>query len=372
VGTLAGGIAHDFRNILNGIIGYGELAQEQLKGQAGEDDVVELLRYAERGKELVDRILTFSRRQPGERKPTPLNGAVTEAVKLLRATLPTTVEIEVDVREVPHVLADLTSVHQVITNLANNAAQAMPGGGQLSVVLEPAYVRDSFVRANPGLREGEYAVLTVRDNGEGMDAATRARAFEPFFTTKSPGAGTGLGLAMVHGIMKEHNGAVLLSSELGQGTTVRCYFPAIHEEARVGPGPGAGAPRGQGQHVLFVDDEPGLARVGERRLNLLGYRVTLAHNGKTALARFLADPAAFDLVVTDFTMPEMSGLELARELSRVRPDLPILMTTGHIDEFPAQAIAEAGVTRLLMKPLGMQELGQAIADVLRSRASWST
>ena len=364
VGTLAGGIAHDFRNILNGIIGFGELLGENLQGDKGADDLAELLRFASRGKDLVERILTFSRRQEPTLKPIPLKPAVAEALKLLRATLPTSVDIEVNLREAPRVLADVTSVHQVVTNLGTNAAHAMPAGGRLAITLEPFYVRDSFARANPELREGEYAMLTIQDSGHGMDAATRARVFEPFFTTKAPGSGTGLGLAMVHGIMKEHAGAVLLSSELGEGTTVRCFFPALYDESAATTQTETPAPRGQGQLVLYVDDEPGLARIGERRLALLGYRVTVATDGKAARAKFLADPAGFDVVVTDFTMPEMSGLELARELIAIRPDIPIIMTTGYIDEFPPDAIAEAGVRRLAMKPIGMQELARVVAEVL--------
>lgn len=367
VGTLAGGIAHDFRNILNGIIGFGELIREQLSDGQATEDLAELLRFASRGTDLVERILTFSRRQEGTRRRVPLMPAVTEAVKLLRATLPATLDIEHDIHEVPRVMADLASIHQIVTNLGTNAAQAMPAGGKLSIALEPFYVRDSFARANPELHEGEYAVLTVRDTGHGMDAATRARVFEPFFTTKAPGSGTGLGLAMVHGIMKEHQGAVLLASETGQGTTVRCFFPALPEESRPRPEARVQAPRGRGQHVLFVDDEPGLGRIGSRRLVLLGYRVTLASNGKEALEKFLAD-SSIEAVITDFTMPGMSGLELARELKRVRPGLPVVMTTGYIDEFPPDAIAEAGVQRLVMKPLSMEDLGVVIAEVL-SRTS---
>ena len=368
LGTLAGGIAHDFRNILNGIIGFGELLRDQQPDTQGAEDLTELLGFADRGKELVDRILTFSRREKPARNPMPLGPAVAEALKLLRATLPVSVEIELDLREVPRILADLTSVHQVVTNLGSNAAHAMPGGGRLSVLLEPVYVRDSVARANPELREGDYAVLTVRDTGHGMDVATRARVFEPFFTTKAPGAGTGLGLAMVHGIMKEHDGAVLLTSEPGRGTTVRCYFPALHMESPALIAAESPAPRGKGQHVLYVDDEPGLARIGERRLALLGYRVSLAHDGKTALARFQADPTGYDVVVTDFTMPVMSGLELARALTRIRSDIPIIMTTGYIDGFPPDAVAEAGIRRLVMKPVGMQELARVVADVLSCRA----
>ena len=367
VGTLAGGIAHDFRNILNGIIGFGELLREQLPGDQGAEDLGELLGYANRGKDLVERILTFSRRQEPTRQPMPLKPAVAEAIKLLRATLPVSVDIELTLGEVPRVLADTTSVHQVVTNLGTNAAHAMPKGGRLAITLEPFFVRDSYARANPELREGEYAVLTIQDSGHGMDPATRARVFEPFFTTKPPGSGTGLGLAMVHGIMKEHEGAVLLTSEVGKGTTVRCFFPALHEDSLALAEADAAVPRGQGQHVLYVDDEPGLARVGERRLALLGYRVSIANDGKSALAKFLADPSSVEVVVTDFTMPEMNGLDLARELSRVRPGIPIIMTTGYIDEFPPDAMAEAGVRRLVMKPISMQELARVVADVLALR-----
>lgn len=365
IGTLAGGIAHDFRNILNGIIGYGELVREALRGQqAANADLDELLNFAERGKDLITRILTFSRRQGGEHKPVPLAQAVGEAVKLLRATLPANVEIGLEVRDIPRVTADSTAIHQVITNLGTNAAQAMPGGGRLQVLLETAYVRDSFARANPQLHEGEYVLLTVEDNGQGMDPVTRARAFEPFFTTKAPGAGTGLGLAMVHGIMKEQEGAVLLSSELGQGTTVRCYFPCGRADPQQAQETGTEVVRGQGQRVLFVDDEAALANVGERRLLLLGYRVSVATSAAAALRIFAADPAAIDLVITDYTMPDKNGLDLARELSRIRPGVPIIMATGYIDDFPPGAMVDAGVTRLVMKPLNLQELSRAVADAL--------
>jgi CheY-like chemotaxis protein len=273
------------------------------------------------------------------------------------------VAIETELSDVPSAAADMASIHQVVTNLGTNAAHAMPSGGKLEILLESHYVRDSLVRENRQLHEGDYAVLTVRDNGMGMDAATRARVFEPFFTTKAPGVGTGLGLAMVHGVMKDHGGAVILSSEPGKGTTVRCYFPLDQTETLSGQTATVVTP-GAGQHILYVDDEPGLARIGERRLMHLGYRVTVVHNGRIALARFLTDPASFDAVVTDYTMPEMNGLELARELTTVRPELPIIMTTGYIDEFPPEAIAEAGVRRLIMKPMTIQELGDTLADIL--------
>jgi len=368
IGTLAGGIAHDFRNILNGIIGFGELLRGRLQNQQADADLTELLSFADRGKELVARILTFSRRQAPGRHPQPLGPAVAEAMKLLRATLPSTVSIKAELGQVPKVLADATSVHQVVTNLGTNAAHAMPQGGHLRVTLESIYVRDSLARGNPDLHEGEYAVLMFQDEGHGMDAATRARVFEPFFTTKPPGSGTGLGLAIVHGIMREHGGAVLLASEPGKGTSVRCFFPSPVREAPADQVAVSDAPRGAGQHLLYVDDEPALARVGQRRLSLIGYRVTAAISAQEALAEFRARPEEFDLVVTDFTMPGMNGLELAREIRRIRPDLPIILTTGYIDEIHPEAMAEAGVRRLAMKPVSLEELGRLVGELLRVRS----
>ncbi len=365
VGTLAGGIAHDFRNILNGIIGFGELLADQMSGRKAKEDLEQIMQYAERGKALVDRILTFSRKQDPSRKPGSLRPAVEEAIRLLRSTLPSSVRIASLLREVPGSQADVTSIHQIVTNLATNAVHAMPHGGELEISLESFYARDSFARTNRALHEGEYALLTVKDNGEGMDAVTKARAFEPFFTTKPPGVGTGLGLAMVHGIMKEHGGAVLLASEPGQGTTVRCFFPLVGADPSALDAASQPLAKGKGQRILYVDDEPGLTRIGQRRLQQLGYAVTVANDGPSALAVFDADPQAFAMVVTDFTMPGMTGLDLARELTRRRPGLPIIMTTGYIDEFPPDEIAHAGVCRLVMKPMSSAELGNVVAELLK-------
>ncbi len=369
VGTLAGGIAHDFRNILNGIIGYAELVGASLRRQPGAGqsagDIDELLGFAHRGRQLVERILAFSRRQEVKRLPLSLEAVVSEAACLLRATLPTSIMIDTAVGEdLPAVLADATSVHQVVMNLGTNAAQAMPHGGRLAIQVEAFYARDSFARANPDIHEGPYAVLTVRDSGHGIDPAVVNRVFEPFFTTKDPGAGTGLGLAMVHGIMKEHGGAVRLASELEKGTEVRCYFPALETH----PAPAwvdvADPESGNGEHVLFVDDEPSLARIGARRLEGLNYRVTIATSGAEALTLLRADPAAFDLLITDFTMPGLDGLELATEITRIRPGLPVILSTGQIDDFPPEVVRPMGVHRVLLKPTTTTELARAAAEVL--------
>jgi signal transduction histidine kinase/ActR/RegA family two-component response regulator len=366
IGTLAGGIAHDFNNILGGIIGYAELIAAQVdSGAPAARDAQEILSAAMRGRRLVERILAFSRRQESERRPVDLGDVVREVRQLLRATLPATLLVRVP-DALPRVLADATSVHQVLMNLASNAAQAMPNGGVLDFSVEPFYVRDSIARANPGLREGPYLSLDVRDDGTGMDADTRARAFEPFFTTKPVGSGTGLGLAMVHGIMHDHGGAVLLASEKGAGTHVRCLFP-VQEVAESGAGAMHGlAPvlRGRGERVLLVDDETQLLDVTGRRLEMLGYVVTTSSSPARALAMVRADPAAFDLMVSDLSMPEMTGADLAVEVRRLRPDLPIILLSGYVDNLSAAALRKAGVGLVLQKPTVQADLALACRHAL--------
>jgi PAS domain S-box-containing protein len=365
VGTLAGGIAHDFNNILGGIIGFAEFLEPDLRTESARADLAELLKAAERGKELVERILSFSRRRERVLQPLDLRIALQESAKLLRATLPGPVEIDIRVHpETPRILADATSVQQVIMNLGTNAAHAMPGGGKFEIVVEPFYARDSVAREHPSLREGPYAVLTARDSGHGMERAIRERVFEPFFTTKPPGVGTGLGLAVVHGILRDHGGVVELESEPGLGTTVRCLFPAYvneHTEVTVGT---PGTPRGTGQHVLLIEDEESLARVGERRLVSLGYHATVQTDSLQALETFWARSKDFDIVVTDYSMPRMSGLDLARAIRTVRSDIPIVLVTGLMEELPPEQLQPSGIRRVLKKPITAHELGSAIHEVL--------
>ncbi len=366
VGTLAGGIAHDFRNILNGIIGYAELLAGPLADRPEAADLAQLRTFAERGRQLVERILTFSRRSAQVREPLRLARQVQEVIGLLRSTLSSAIEIRLDLRDdAPAVLADPTSVHQVLMNLCTNAAQAMPEGGTLSISVESTYVQDSTARASPELHEGSYALLTVTDTGTGIDPALIERVFDPFFTTKPAGTGTGLGLPMVHGIMTSHEGAVRISSVPREGTAVRCFFPAAETAPSIEPAEAAATlVRGRGERVLFVEDEPSLARLGQRRLEELGYQVTVANTAGQALALFRTGSDAFDLCITDFSMPDRSGLELAAELRRLRPELPVLLTTGEVEEFKPEALEAAGVRRVLLKPVALAELAQAIAAVL--------
>ena len=274
LGRLAGGIAHDFNNILGAIVGYAELVREETESPEVVADVDEVLRAAARGKDLVERILRFSRRQDVVPRSMDFGQVVREVTRLLRATLPASIDIRLGLNPTtPRVMADATSVHQVLMNLATNASHAMEGGGVLDIDLQPFNVRDSFARANPGLREGQHVLLSVRDTGHGMDEATKARAFEPFFRTKAPGGGSGLGLALVHGILRDHGGTAWLESAVGEGTTVSCLFPAIEAETPEELTQAKPVPRGHGERILLLDDEPTLIAVGERRLQALGYEV---------------------------------------------------------------------------------------------------
>src|ERR1041385_2199523 len=366
IGTLAGGIAHDFNNMLGAIVGYAELVKAQVTDRpAALADLSELLKASHRGRELIERILSFSRRQTPSRKPLDLRHTVQDVQHFLRATIPATVELRMNLPETAQrVTADETSVHQVLMNLANNAVQAMPRGGKLEITLDEVYVRDSMARATPDLHEGPYSVLTIRDPGGGIDPLVRNRVFEPFFTTKGPGAGSGLGLAVVQAIMHDLDGTVALESETGRGTLVRCYFPALEAELIPAPAEMSGIQTGRGERILFVDDEISLARVGARRLSALDYRVEAETDPAAALDRFRSDPAAFDLVVTDFTMPGMTGLDFAEALVRVRPDVPVLMVTGFVEEIPESRLRAAGVRRVLRKPLTLEQLSAAVRDVL--------
>ena len=366
IGTLAGGIAHDFNNILFGIMGYAELLGTAKSAEAAAADRAELLKAATRGKDLVDRILVFSRRQPTERHPLELGRTVEEAAKLLRATLPPAIDLRLNIHpQAPRIMADLTSIHQVLMNLGTNAAHAMPAGGLLEITVEPRYLRDSVVRLHPGLHEGPYGVLVVRDAGSGMDSAVLQRAFEPFFTTKPKGLGTGLGLSMVHSIVKAHDGAIDLESELGRGTTVTCFFPALQISATEERAAAREPPEGHGERVLVVDDEISLAQMCGRRLESLGYRVTVESDPLHALGTFSARPADFDLVLSDYLMPGMVGLDLARAIHNIRPDVPIALLTGFIEELPEQTLRTAGVRRLINKPATLVELAEGVHDVLR-------
>jgi signal transduction histidine kinase/ActR/RegA family two-component response regulator len=362
VGTLAGGIAHDFNNILGGILGYAELALASAQDPGQRADLDEIVRAASRGRDLVSAILRFSRRQESVRRPIDLAQVVGESLRLLRPTLPSTIELEPKLTlSTPRVLADATAVQQVVMNLATNAAHAMKRGGRMEIAIESFYAKDTWARSRPGVHEGQYIVLRVQDTGQGMSSEVRSRALEPFFTTKETGGGSGLGLAMVHGIMREHDGIVELESEPGVGTTVRCMFPAIADVSFVGATHEDQVPRGRGERILFLDDEPALSRLGERRLAALGYVVTAMTEPTQALEAMAVE--TFDLLITDFTMPRMTGLELVQNLREAGYGLPVILLSGVATELPIEEL-DPHTSRVLTKPVGIHELAVAVRESL--------
>ena len=267
--------------------------------------------------------------------------------------------------ELPAVLADTTQIHQVLMNLCTNAAQAMSDRpGRLAVRLDPCTLTASQAEANPNLRPGAYVRLTVSDTGHGMDQATLNRIFEPFFTTKGPGEGTGLGLSVVYGILHSYEGAMTVESQVGEGTTFHLYFPVHTAGATEMAAPVAGIPGGKGEHILLVDDERLLALLGQKMLERLNYTVVSKSSVVEALALVRANPAAFDLVITDLTMPGMIGTEFARLLLEIRPDLPIILTTGYTASLTEERVRAMGIRELLLKPQTVQSLGTAVHRAL--------
>jgi PAS domain S-box-containing protein len=368
IGTLAGGIAHDFNNILTAILGYSEVLKSHVRGQAAvEERLAEISKAGARAKDLVAQILTFSRRQEHSRTTVSLGPAIDDALKLLRAAIPASIEIDAMVDpNLPPVLADATQIHQVVMNLAANAAAAMAGGpGQLRVRCS-AVELDDAAAAVAGLHPGRFVRLAIEDTGCGMAPEVLERIFDPFFTTKGPGEGTGLGLSVVHGIVKAHEGAITVDSRVGEGTQFRVYFPALAPSRPSRARPRARIPEGQGEHILCVDDEPALVELLRDQLATLGYRVTAYVSPVEALADFLSRPLDFDVLLTDLTMPAMSGAELAERVSAARPDLPIVMATGYGHVISEERARELGLRPLLFKPFTMVQLGDAIQEALAS------
>jgi len=369
IGTLAGGIAHDFNNILAGIIGFAELGLTDVSDPLSADQHFrEILKASGRAKDLVRQILAFSRQREQDRKPIELGEAVKEALKLLRATLPVSIEIVTRIEEsTPTVLADSTQVHQIVTNLVTNAWHAIGNkSGVITVQLGNFLVDEDFAHANPDLRPGRYVRLSISDNGSGIPPEMLGRIFEPFFTTKGPDEGTGLGLSVVHGLMKSFDGSITVYSAAGEGTTLNLYFPALEFGATVSKPDEAPELHGHGERVLFVDDEPVLTMLGGRFLTRLGYVPVTQTDPRAALALFKDQD--FDLVITDLTMPHFSGIEFARCIWELRPDTRVILTTGYSATLDTRRAAELGFSELLLKPYTVHGLGDALQRVLNSAA----
>jgi len=368
IGTLAGGIAHDFNNILGAISGYTELV---LMGTDPDHDhahhLTEVINACQRAKSLINQILTFSRVKEQELRPVQVRLVAKEVLKLMRASLPTTIDLEADLDTDAMVMADPTQLHQMLMNLCTNAGQALARrGGRLKVTLRRVNLPSA--EAGVGLEPGTYASIEVSDDGPGIDPGVLDRIFDPFFTTKGPREGTGLGLSVVHGIAHSLGGTVTVDSRLKKGTVFRVFLPAFRaREGDVAPVETQPLPTGS-EHVLFVDDEAALVDIGREVLSLLGYRVTAITSSPEALAIFRKSPHDFDLVIADQTMPLMTGCDLAREVSAVRADVPIVLCTGFTDERLAALASSAGIRRVLTKPLSIRELGQAIHDIFNQNS----
>ena len=367
VGRLAGGIAHDFNNILGAILGYGELAQARAESDPLLKRYVDtIVNAGNRAKALVAQILAYSRAEGGLQEPVILGSVATEVCDLLRGSSAANVDVRLSVPpEEAMVMGDPTRLHQLVMNLASNAIQAMPGGGVLEVALSrrtlaaPVRTRLSEVAA------GEWAVLEVKDTGEGIAPAVIDRIFEPFFTTKPAGRGTGLGLALVHSIVKEHNGAIDVVSQVGQGTTFTVWLPRL-ESANVTAPAAPAATAGRGQIIMAVDDEPEVLAALEDMLATLGYEPAGFTDSRAALEAFRADPRRYEAVISDEVMPSLTGTQLAVELRRLKPAIPIVIATGFGGAgFETRAHA-AGVNRVLRKPYRMQEIGDALGGVFRA------
>jgi len=371
IGLLAGGIAHDFNNILAGIAGNIYLAKmDAAKDPAIMEYLESMSRATHRATNLVSQILTFGRQDKPDRGPVKLNHVVLEALKLLRSSLPATIRIQTELTETPSVLANATAIHQVIMNLGTNAWHAMRDQtGVLKVEMNVLEVDEDFVKTRPDLHPGRYVQLSVSDTGCGMDRATLEKIFEPFFTTKAVGEGTGLGLAVVHGIMKSHDGGISVYSQPGQGTKFHLYFPVIEAEAIGQEMEATPIPRGNGEHILFVDDEEVLASLGKKILERLGYVATTITSPLEAIAAVREQPGHFDLVITDLTMPGMDGTKLGRELLQLQPNLRIILVTGYSRMMTPEKARELGFRELMSKPSTAWSLGEAVHRVLLTATS---
>lgn len=368
LGVLAGGIAHDFNNILAAIIGLTEMCLHDIPHDSETySDLREALQAAHRAKDLVKQILAFSRQSDEARAPLYLHVIAREALKLMRASSPATIEIidNVDVHS-GAVLANAAQMHQVIMNYCTNAVQAMKEGGILELRLADVEVDEALALQHPKLHTGPYVKISVMDTGHGMEPQVMKRIFDPFYTTKGPGEGTGMGLAVVHGIVMGHGGAIHVESVPGRGSAFHTYLPRLPGVYQDKEPVHESMPFGH-ECILFVEDEAGIVRFGEALLTRLGYRVTVCRNGREGLLRFADEPDRFDLVLTDQIMPKMTGDELARELRRIRPDVPIVLFTGFSEEMSKDEVFELGIDAIVMKPIIAVDLAKRIRSILDGR-----
>jgi signal transduction histidine kinase len=368
IGTLAGGIAHDFNNILAAMIGYTELSLLDLPGAAKSRQYLkEVLKAGQRAKDLIRQILAFSRQTDHEKTLFEVAPIVNEAVKLLRASLPATITIRQSIEKNTGIIeVDPTQIHQVLMNLCTNASHAMrEKGGVMEVGLKKLDIDAGSANSFPDLVPGPYLRLTVTDTGRGIPPEIISRVFEPYFTTKEMGEGTGLGLAVVHGIVKSCGGTVKVYSEQGKGTTFHVYLPRKpHEEQSEETDPAKALPKGK-ERVLFIDDEQALVDIGRQMLEYLGYDVVARTSSTDALEMFREQPDRFDLIITDTTMPNMTGERFSQEALKIRPDIPVILCTGFSEAITEQKAKDIGVRAYIMKPYVLSEIAEIIRRILK-------
>ena len=366
IGTLAGGIAHDFNNILGAILGYAEMAYEDsLSGSVKPSDLTQVIEASHRAKDLVKQILAFSRQAGAQKIPLRPAALVKESIKLLHSSIPTTIEIRQDIDpETDPIQADPTQIHQIIMNLCTNAYHAMEEtGGILSICLKNKVLASQDLVGVLDVQPGRFVQLSIKDTGSGIAPEIQERIFDPYFTTKEVGKGTGMGLAIVHGIVKNYGGFITCHSEIGAGTVFEICLPAFLEEIVSDTKEVELIPVGT-ERILFIDDEGILTKMSQTMLERLGYRVTVQMNSLQALATFKAQPQSFDLVITDQTMPELTGFDLARRILQIRPGMPIILCTGYSNQISEEKVKSSGIKGFAMKPLARKSIAVLIRKIL--------
>jgi PAS domain S-box-containing protein len=367
-GTLAGGIAHDFNNILGIIIGNTELAMDDVpKWKPAHLNLEEVLTASFRARDVVRQLLSFARRTNIEKKPVNIGRIIQESLKWLRSSIPTSIELRQNIsKDIDTILANPTQINQILINLSTNAHHAMPYGGILEISLKNVELDEASAAQHPDLTPGRYVNLKVSDTGQGISAREMDRIFDPYFTTKDVGKGTGMGLSVVHGIVKSHEGTISVQSQYGQGTTVSIFFPVAEEPAVIETEPVEDLPTGN-ERILFVDDEESILYAGRMSLERLGYQVEVRLDPVEALELFRANPDQFDLVITDMTMPKMTGDQLVREILKIRPDMPIIISTGFHEKVDEEKARQIGIRQYIEKPLKRRILARVVREVLDDR-----
>ena len=366
IGTLAGGIAHDFNNILGIIIGNAELGMEDLpKNHSGQENLMEIFKASLRAGDLVNQILTFSRKTESQLLPVQIGPLVKESLKLMRSSIPKTIEIRQQISEnIDYIKADPNRINQMLINICSNAHHAMrKKGGILEVVLENLELNNETTQAYPNLSPGKYVKMRISDTGQGIDTNIINRIFDPYFTTKKVGEGSGMGLSVAHGIIEDHKGAIQVNSEPGKGTTFNIFFPAVDFKRDKDVEAKKSLPLGK-ERILFVDDEEAILTTCSEQLKRLGYQLTTAENGRKALSEFRKNPHQYDLIITDQTMPKMEGVDLARAVMEIRPNIPVILCSGYSDILDEDELKACGISELLAKPIVKSDLAKVVRKVL--------